>query len=92
LGSRDDKPFVPGVPIGDVTDVISTPGALTRQAAVDPYASMTSLNLVGIVLEAPRKVARDALVAPSPSGSPTPSPTPSTSPSVSGSPSPSPSP
>ena len=85
LGSRDDKPFVPGVPIGEVTDVISTPGALTRQAAVAPYASMTSLNLVGIVIEAPRKAPRDALVTPNPSTSASPdassSPSPGASPS-----------
>ena len=87
LGSRDDKPFVPGVPIGEVTDVISTPGALTRQAAVAPYASMTSLNLVGIVIEAPRKAPRDALVTPNPSTSASPdvssSPSPGASPSSS---------
>jgi rod shape-determining protein MreC len=93
LGSQGDKPFVPGVPIGEVTDVISTPGALTRQAEVEPYANMTSLNLVGIVIRAPRKVARDALV-PTPSASPTTTPEPSSSPSVSpgASPSSSPSP
>jgi rod shape-determining protein MreC len=91
LGSREDKPFVPGIPIGEVSEVISTPGALTRQAAVEPYASMTSLNLVGIVLEAPRKGARDALVPPDPTSSGTPDV--SSSPSPSGSstnPSPSP--
>jgi rod shape-determining protein MreC len=92
LGSQNDKPFVPGIPIGEVTDVISTPGALTRQAEVEPYANLTSLNLVGIVIQAPRKAPREALIAPSPSPSPTPdaSSSPSTTSSVSPSPSPSP--
>ena len=29
---RNGRPFVPGVPIGEVTEVIATPGALSRQA------------------------------------------------------------
>ena len=94
LGSQNDKPFVPGIPIGEVTDVISTPGALTRQAEVEPYANLTSLNLVGIVIQAPRKAPRQPLVAPSPSPSATTSPdtsaSPSTSPGASPSASPSP--
>jgi rod shape-determining protein MreC len=94
LGSQNDKPFVPGIPIGEVTDVISTPGALTRQAEVEPYANLTSLNLVGIVIQAPRKAPRQALVPPSPDPSATTSPDPSASPSASpgSSPSASPSP
>ena len=92
LGSRDDKPFVPGIPIGEVTDIDSTPGALTRQAEVEPYANLTSLNLVGIVIQAPRKAPRQPLVAPSPSPSATPDVSPSPSATSSTSPSPSPSP
>ncbi|MFL6070796.1 MAG: rod shape-determining protein MreC [Actinomycetes bacterium] len=92
LGSENDKPFVPGIPIGEVTDVVSTPGALTRLAEVEPYANLTSLNLVGIVIQAPRKAPRSPLVAPSPSPSPTPSTSTSPAPSASFSPSPSPSP
>jgi rod shape-determining protein MreC len=94
LGSQNDKPFVPGIPIGEVTDVVSTPGALTRQAQVEPYANLTALNLVGIVIEAPRRAPRNALVAPSPSPTPSTSadssPSPSTTPGASPSASPSP--
>lgn len=90
LGSPNGRPFVPGVPIGEVTEVIATPGALSRQALVEPFADLTSLDLVGIVIEPPRRDPRDALVVPSPS------PTPSTSTSAptesTQSPSPSPSP
>jgi rod shape-determining protein MreC len=88
LGSREGRPFVPGVPIGEVTDVIATPGALSRQAAVEPFAQLTALDLVGIVIEPPRRNPRDALVAPEPS--PTTSPVPSPSGQTSPTPSPSP--
>jgi rod shape-determining protein MreC len=71
-GSPNGRPFVSGVPIGRVTELIATPGALTRQALVEPYVNFTSLNIVGIVVEEPREDPRDALIAPSPSPSPTP--------------------
>jgi rod shape-determining protein MreC len=90
LGSRDDRPFVPGIPIGEVSDIVSTPGALTRQAEVEPFANLTSLNMVGIVIQAPRKAPREPLVAPSPSATPDASTSPSATPSSSPSPSPSP--
>lgn len=88
LGSPNGRPFVPGVPIGEITEVIATPGALSRQALVEPFAQLTSLDLVGIVIEPPRRNPRDALVAPSPS----PSPATTTPGPVTTSPSPSPSP
>ena len=67
LGSPNGRPFVPGVPIGEVTDVIATPGGLSRLAEVEPYAQLTALDLVGIVIEPPRRNPRNALVAPTPS-------------------------
>jgi rod shape-determining protein MreC len=76
LGSPNGKPFVPGVPIGQVTSVIATPGELSRQAEVEPFAQLTSLDLVGIVIEPPSRNPRDALVAPTESASPSPSPSP----------------
>jgi rod shape-determining protein MreC len=91
LGSPNGRPFVPGVPIGEVTDVIATPGGLSRLAAVDPFAQLTALDLVGIVIEPPRRNPRDALVAPTPTPTPTTSPSPSPG-ATSSSPSPSPSP
>ena len=90
-GSPNGRPFVSGVPIGSVTELIATPGALTRQAFVEPYVNFTSLNIVGIVVEEPREDPRDALIAPSPSPSPSvsdadPSASPGASPSASPSP------
>lgn len=75
VGSPNGRPFVPGVPIGEVTNVLATPGGLSRLAEVEPYAQPTALNLLGIVIEPPRRNPRDALVAP------TPAPTASLSPS-----------
>jgi rod shape-determining protein MreC len=88
LGSRNGRPFIPGVPIGEVYEVEATPGALTRTALVRPYVSFTTLDLVGVVVQPPRRDPRDALL---PSPPTTPTPTPATSPSgtPSGSPSPS---
>lgn len=92
LGSPNGRPFVPGVPIGEVTDVVATPGGLSRLAEVEPFAQLTALDLVGIVIEPPRRNPRDALVAPTPTPT-TPTTSPSPSPGVtSSSPSPSPSP
>jgi len=87
VGSPNGRPFVPGVPIGKVTDVLATPGGLSRLAEVEPFAGLTSLDLVGIVIEPPRRNPRDALVAPTPAPSVSPSPS-----TTSSSPSPSPSP
>ena len=94
-GSPNGRPFVSGVPIGFVTELIATPGALTRQALIEPYVNFTSLNIVGIVVEEPREDPRDALIAPSPSPSPSvtdadPSASPGTSPGASPGESPSP--
>ena len=90
LGSRNGRPFIPGVPIGEVYEVEATPGALTRTALVRPYVSFTTLDLVGVVVQPPRRDPRDALL-PSPPATPTPTPATSPSATPSGSPSPSPS-
>lgn len=92
LGSRAGRPFVPGVPIGEVVSVTPTPGALTRSATVRPFANLTALDLVGVIVEPPRRDPRDSVLPPSPTPTPsdtgtstetspsTPSPSTSTSP------------
>lgn len=75
FGSRGDTPYVPGVPVGRVTG-LEPPGELTRTAAVDPFVDFTSLDLVGVVVEPPRKDPRDSLLPPRPSETPTPTPAP----------------
>ena len=88
FGSTGGKPYVPGVPIGVVTQIVTAPGGLTREALVKPYVSMTSLDLVGVVIVAPRTNPRDSVLPPK--QTPTPSPTPASSaspnPNVSASP------
>jgi rod shape-determining protein MreC len=75
LGSAGDRPFVPGVPVGEVRDVRITPGTLSRSGTVTPYVDPGRLDLVGVVVQPPRKDPRDAVLAPHPS-TPKPSSTP----------------
>jgi rod shape-determining protein MreC len=84
LGSRDGKPFVPGVPIGEVLSVKPTPGAQTRTAYLKPYVDVTTLDIVGIVVQPPRRNPRDAVLPPIPTPSVTGSPLPTASPVPSG--------
>ena len=72
FGSQGDRPYVPGVPVGEVTSVRGTPGSQTRTASVRPYVDFTSLDLVGVVVEPPRTDPRDAVLPPRPAGSPQP--------------------
>jgi rod shape-determining protein MreC len=53
-GSRNDAPYVAGVPIGKVVGVHSSPAELTETATVDPYVDFSSLDVVAVVTEAPR--------------------------------------
>jgi rod shape-determining protein MreC len=78
-----DSPFVPGVPIGEVYQLELTPGALTRTALVEPYVSFTSLDLVGVVVEPPRRNPRDSVLPPAPTPTTSPSPTDTASPGAS---------
>jgi len=82
----NDPGFTPGVPIGVVTTVQATPGALTLNATVRPYVSFLSLDLLGIVISRPRTDPRDALLPPLPTPSARPTPSASASPAASGSP------
>jgi len=52
--SVGDQPEVPGVPIGTVTSVSSSAGALTQTAMVRPYVTFTALGVVGVVVQVPR--------------------------------------
>ncbi|GAA1007388.1 hypothetical protein Aple_018170 [Acrocarpospora pleiomorpha] len=50
LGSDNHRPYIPGVPIGEVIQVNPTPGAPTQTALVRPYAALTTVDLVTVVL------------------------------------------
>lgn len=49
-GSQNGAPYVPGVPIGTVTSVYSSPRQLSKQARIDPFVDFTALDLVGVVV------------------------------------------
>lgn len=72
-GSQGGRPFVPGVPIGSVTDVDNSPGAVTQTAEVKFYTDFSTLGVVAVVVSGEGTDPRDALVPPKPI--PTPIPT-----------------
>ncbi|MGS2587890.1 rod shape-determining protein MreC [Streptomyces hebeiensis] len=83
FGSRKDKPFVPGVPVGQVVRVDPSGGDLTRTVFVRPFVGFTKLDIVGVVVEAPREDPRDAVLPPKPKAEPTPTVTVTVTPSPS---------
>lgn len=88
--SVNDRPFVPGVPVGEIVSVRSRAGAITAQAMVRSYVNFTALDVVGIVITPPRRNPHFSVLPPVPVR-PTPSPTATSSPSRSPGPSPTPS-
>lgn len=64
FGSQRGAPYVAGVPIGVIERVEATPGELTRIAYARPYADLTALDVVGVVVGAPAKDPRDAVLPP----------------------------
>jgi rod shape-determining protein MreC len=73
-----DRPFVPGVPVGTIVSVRGRGGGLTGQALVRPFAAFGQLDVVGIVVAAPRHNPRFSVLPPRPP-KPSPSPSPSAS-------------
>jgi rod shape-determining protein MreC len=72
FGSQKDAPYVPGVPVGEVVQVRGSPGSQTRTALVRPYVDFTALDLVGVVVEPPRRNPRDSVLPPRPEPGSTP--------------------
>ncbi|MFI6580370.1 rod shape-determining protein MreC [Embleya sp. NPDC050493] len=64
FGSQGGKPFVAGVPVGEVAEVRNTPGELTRSVEVKSYVHFSRLDTVGVVIEPPRTDPRDAVLPP----------------------------
>jgi rod shape-determining protein MreC len=84
-GSNNGRPFVPGVPIGEVTAVDNSAGAVTQTADVKFYSNFSTLGVVAVVIGSPSTDPRDSLVPPKPQPTPIPTVT------VTATPSPSPS-
>jgi rod shape-determining protein MreC len=88
-----DRPYVPGVPVGQIAQVQNKGGSLTAMALVRPYVNFTALGVVGIVIVPPRHNPRFSVLPPRPQLRPvTVTSTPGASPSPGSSPSKSPSP
>ncbi|MFE4972782.1 rod shape-determining protein MreC [Kitasatospora sp. NPDC056651] len=66
FGSQSGRPFVPGVPVGKVTEVQANAGQLTKTVLVEPFVQFTRLDLVGVVVVPPRTDPRDAVLPPAP--------------------------
>ncbi|ADB31376.1 rod shape-determining protein MreC [Kribbella flavida DSM 17836] len=60
-GSRGNAPYVPGVPIGTITSVTPSPGALGTTATVKPFVDPTRIDTVGVVTGPPARAPRAVL-------------------------------
>jgi rod shape-determining protein MreC len=81
LGSDNNKPFVPGVPVGYVKSVNNSRATLTQEARVSSYSNLGSLGVVSVIIRVPNGGPKDALI-------PQPIPTPTTTIYVTQSPTP----
>jgi rod shape-determining protein MreC len=61
-GSKDQKPFVWGVPVGQVVTATSPLSGQAQTGTVKPYVNFSALDLVGVVVEPPRTDPRQALL------------------------------
>jgi rod shape-determining protein MreC len=85
-GSNRNSPFVPEVPIGQVTHVNPLGGGLAETAVVAPFVDFTALDVVGVVTHAPQSIKHDSLLPASPTPAPTVTVTVTATPGTSGSP------
>jgi rod shape-determining protein MreC len=81
--SVGDQPEVPGVPVGTIGSVQTSPGSLTQTALVRPFVDFTALGVVGIVIEVPQHNPRTSILPhPAPTVTITVTPRPSSSASL----------
>ena len=85
-GSVNNRPFVPGVPVGEVTSVDNAAGAVTQTADVRFFANFSAISVVSVVLKGPDIDPRDALIPARPVPIPVPTVTVFVTPSQSPSP------
>ena len=71
LGSDNNKPFVPGVPVGYVKSVNNSSATLTQEARVSSYSNLGSIGVVSVIISSENGGPKDALI-------PVPRPTPTT--------------
>jgi rod shape-determining protein MreC len=85
-GSVNNRPFVPGVPVGEVTSVDNAAGAVTQTADVRFFADFSAISVVSVVLKGPVTDPRDSLIPAKPVPTPIPTVTVFVTPSQSPSP------
>lgn len=71
-GSKNNQPFIPGVPIGSVVSVDNAAGAVTQTADVKLFVNFSTLSVVSVVVSPPKSDPRDALVPRAPIATPIP--------------------
>ena len=90
IGSDNNRPYIPGLPVGYVVKVDTSTNSLTQRATVKSYSNLNDLGIVSVVVQAPTSAPKQAI---NPTPRPiktifvTPSPTPTPSVSSSASPS-----
>ena len=88
-GSTNSQPFLPGVPVGVITQVNQIAGALTKSAVVKPFVDLNRISVVAVIVSKSKTDPRDALLPAPPKPIPTPTvtvfvtPTPAPAPSSS---------
>ena len=80
-GSVANRPFVPGVPLGYVSQVDNSAGAVAQTATVRYYTNFSTLGVVAIVVSGPISDPGDALVPEKPRVTPIPTVTVTVTPS-----------
>ena len=79
-GSSGDRPFVPGVPVGIVVNVLSNASSITQNADVESTANLEKISVIAVVTAAAKGDPRDSLIPkprPTPTVYVTPTPIPS---------------
>jgi rod shape-determining protein MreC len=71
FASGPGGPFVPEVPIGKITHVTPANGQIAQTASVAPFVDFHSLDIVAVVVDAPKSIKRDSLLPASPTPAPT---------------------
>ncbi|HEX3823883.1 MAG TPA: rod shape-determining protein MreC [Mycobacteriales bacterium] len=69
--ANGDSPFVPEVPIGKITTVNPLNGALAYTATVQPFVDFTAIDIVGVVVHAPKVIKHDSVLPAPPKPIPT---------------------
>ena len=80
-GSVANFPFVPGVPLGYVSQVDNSAGAVAQTATIRYYTNFSTLGIVAVVVSGPKSNPGDSLVPRKPQVTPIPTVTVTVTPS-----------